>query len=209
MKPSYAATLVVDNKFGSLDNGTSVSWVRSLRRAHPRPDGKRVLNQSPDSASVQHIEVCPSAERKHRSPFEILASEEIAVTIINMATGEPIYLPEDGVTVDACALAEKHQDFCSEISSQVETTEEEYSTPIERERAKPKLGSPRKDQALGALIQSRLLTIPQAAAYLNTTEWAIKAMIWNRELPIVPLGKRYMLDTSDLDGVISKRKRLV
>jgi hypothetical protein len=34
-------------------------------------------------------------------------------------------------------------------------------------------------------------------------------MIWSRELPIVPLGKRYMLDISDLDEVVIKRKRLV
>ena len=190
------------------DSGSFVFRVRSLF-INPRLHGKQRVSRSRKSASAQRAEGCPRAEQKPRSLLEILSAEDTAVTIIDMATGEPIYLPEDGVTVDACTLAEKHQDFHSETSSQVETTEEEYSTPIERERAKPKFGSPRKDQALGALVQSRLLTIPQAAAYLNTTKWAIKAMIWNRELPIVPLGKRYMLDTSDLDGVISKRKRLV
>ena len=203
MNPSYAATLVVDNKSRSLGNGMFVIRVRSLVRIRPRPDGKHVVSHSRDRAA------CPSAERKHRSPFEILAAEDTAVTIKNLDIGEPTWLPEKGVADDACALTEKHHDFHSEISSQVETTEEEYSTPIERERAKPKFGSPRKDQALGALIQSRLLTIPQAAAYLNTTKWAIKAMIWSRELPIVPLGKRYMLDISDLDEVVTKRKRLV
>ena len=81
--------------------------------------------------------------------------------------------------------------------------------PTEHERGEPKFGSARKHQALGAPSQFRLLTIPQAAAYLNTTKWAIKSMIWNRELPIVPLGKRYMLDISDLDEVVTKRKRLV
>lgn len=81
--------------------------------------------------------------------------------------------------------------------------------PTERERDEPRFGSARKGHALGALSQSRLLTIPQAAAYLNTTKWAIKSMIWSRELPIVPLGKRYMLDISDLDEVVIKRKRLV
>ena len=201
MKPSYAATLVVGNKSRSLDNETFIRVV-SMVRIRPRPDGKRVVSHSPDRAA------CPSAERKHRSPVEILAAEDTAVTIKNLEIAEPTWLPENGVADDACVLTEKHQDFHSEISSHVETIEE-YSTPIERERAEPKFGSPRKDQALGALIQSRLLTIPQAAAYLNTTKWAIKAMIWNRELPIVPLGKRYMLDTSDLDGVVARRKRLV
>lgn len=79
----------------------------------------------------------------------------------------------------------------------------------EHGRGEPKFVSERKDQALDAASQSRLLTIPQAAAYLNTTKWAIKSMIWSRELPIVPLGKRYMLDISDLDEVVTKRKRLV
>jgi excisionase family DNA binding protein len=81
--------------------------------------------------------------------------------------------------------------------------------PNEHERGEPKFGSRRTDQALNAFSQSRLLTIPQAATYLNTTRWAIKSMIWSRELPIVPLGKRYMLDISDLDEVVARRKRLV
>ncbi|MFY9531873.1 MAG: helix-turn-helix domain-containing protein [Candidatus Acidiferrales bacterium] len=65
------------------------------------------------------------------------------------------------------------------------------------------------DVYANAPSRSRLLTIPQAAAYLNTTKWAIKSMVWSRELPIVPLGKRYMLDISDLDAVVARRKRLV
>jgi hypothetical protein len=71
------------------------------------------------------------------------------------------------------------------------------------------LGQREKTRRLTHLASPGCLTIPQAAAYLNATKWAIKSMIWSRELPIVPLDKRYMLDVSDLDEVVTKRKRLV
>ena len=106
MNPSYAATLVVDNESRSLDNGTFVIRVRSLVRIHPKPDGERFVGRSPDSATAQHIEVCLPAQRKHRSPLEILASEEIAVTIINMATGEPWQLENGSVVEEQAARAE-------------------------------------------------------------------------------------------------------
>jgi len=203
MRPSYIASV----QKVRCDSGNFIVRVCSLH-IHPGLHRKQAVRRR-NTATIKHAESCPP-EQTRRSTFEILAAEDTAVSIIKNTTwGERAWLVEESRAADACALTEKHQDFHSEISSHVETTEEEYSTPIERERAKPKFGSPRKDQALGALIQSRLLTIPQAAAYLNTTKWAIRAMIWSRELPIVPLGKRYMLDTSDLDGVVSKRKRLV
>lgn len=106
MNPSYAATLVVDNESRSPDNGTFVIRVRSLVRIRPKPDGKRVVSRSRKSTSTQRAEGCPPAERNHRSPFEILATEEIAVTIINMATGEPWQLDNGSVVEELAAQAE-------------------------------------------------------------------------------------------------------
>lgn len=106
MNPSYAATLVVDNKSRSLDNGTFVIRVRSLVRIRPKPNGERVVNHSRNTATTRHVEGSPTAERKHRSPFEILATEEIAVTIINMATGEPWQLDNGSVVEELAAQAE-------------------------------------------------------------------------------------------------------
>ena len=98
MKPSYAATLVVDNKSRSLDNETFIR-VRSLVRILPRPDGKRVVSHSPDSATTKHSEGYPPAERKRRTPFEILAAEDTAVTIITYTPwGVPAWIAEDGIT---------------------------------------------------------------------------------------------------------------
>lgn len=106
MKPSYAATVVVDNESRLLLNGTSVIRVRSFVRIRPRLDGKRVVKHRRKSATAGHIEGAPPAERKARSPFEILASEEIAVTIINAATGEPWQLEKGSVVEELAAQAD-------------------------------------------------------------------------------------------------------
>ena len=106
MDPSYATTLVVDNESRSLDNGMFVIRIRSLVRIHPKPDGEHFVGRSRKSETAQHIEGAPPAERKARSPFEILASEEIAVTIINAATGEPWQLENGSVVEELAAQAD-------------------------------------------------------------------------------------------------------
>jgi excisionase family DNA binding protein len=56
-------------------------------------------------------------------------------------------------------------------------------------------------------MTARLLRIPEAAAYLSTTVRAVRTLIWRREIPFVPIGKRYLIDKNDLDAYIEKAKR--
>jgi excisionase family DNA binding protein len=52
----------------------------------------------------------------------------------------------------------------------------------------------------------RLLRIKQAATYLGGTEWFVRTLIWGREIPFLKLGKRLLLDRSDLDRYIDSQK---
>ena len=56
-------------------------------------------------------------------------------------------------------------------------------------------------------IAPRLVTIKQAASYCSCSVWAIRDVIWSRELPACKIGKRYLIDRGDLDRFIDARLR--
>jgi excisionase family DNA binding protein len=58
-----------------------------------------------------------------------------------------------------------------------------------------------------ASIDAVLLSIPQAAVRLGTSTNAIRHLIWRGELSFVPLGKRHLVSTADLDRWIEVNKR--
>jgi excisionase family DNA binding protein len=53
---------------------------------------------------------------------------------------------------------------------------------------------------------ARLLTVPQAAAYLSCPVWTVRTLIWNREIPVIKPGKGYLIDRQDLDLWIDRTK---
>src|SRR6266478_570055 len=57
-------------------------------------------------------------------------------------------------------------------------------------------------------MQSRGITIQEAAAYLSTTVPAIRRLISTCELPFTKLGKRFIIDRQDLDKWLEKKKHL-
>jgi len=56
-------------------------------------------------------------------------------------------------------------------------------------------------------ITPRLLRIESAARYLSCTTWYLRSKIWDGELPAVKLGKRWLLDRSDLDQHVEREKQ--
>ena len=52
----------------------------------------------------------------------------------------------------------------------------------------------------------RLLTLKAAAAYLSCSLWAIRELVWNRELPHIRIGRRVLIPREDLDAFIEKQK---
>ena len=58
----------------------------------------------------------------------------------------------------------------------------------------------------GPSIQPALLNVKEAAAYLGRTEQAVQHLIFQRDLPVVRVGRRVHLHRRDLDAWIEKNK---
>lgn len=64
-----------------------------------------------------------------------------------------------------------------------------------------------KDQlARPYAIKPALLTVKQAAAYLGRSEQSIQHLIFQKDLPVVRVGRRVHLDRRDLDAWIEENK---
>ncbi len=55
-------------------------------------------------------------------------------------------------------------------------------------------------------IQPALFNVKEAAVYLGRSEQAVQHLIFQRELPVVRIGRRVHLDRRDLDAWIEKNK---
>ena len=57
------------------------------------------------------------------------------------------------------------------------------------------------------MTESRLLTVKQAALFVNCAVWCIREWIWSGELTYVQAGRRFLIDPADLEKTIQKSKR--
>jgi excisionase family DNA binding protein len=64
----------------------------------------------------------------------------------------------------------------------------------------------RAELILGPSIQPALLNVKDAAAYLGRTEQAIQYLIFQKDLPVMRVGRRVHLHRRDLDAWIEKNK---
>lgn len=55
-------------------------------------------------------------------------------------------------------------------------------------------------------VAQRLYRIPQAAAYLNCSVWAVRDLLRRKAVPKIKLGKKFLVDRSDLDRWIEREK---
>ena len=55
-------------------------------------------------------------------------------------------------------------------------------------------------------FQPALLNVKDAAVYLGRSEQSVQHLIFQRELPVVRIGRRVHLDRRDLDAWIEKNK---
>ena len=53
---------------------------------------------------------------------------------------------------------------------------------------------------------ARCLNVQQAAAYVGTTAWQIRKLVWAKELTHIKLGQRLLFDVRDLDKFIESQK---
>ena len=51
-----------------------------------------------------------------------------------------------------------------------------------------------------------LLDIKGAAHMLSSTPWTIRNLLWAKKIPFVKIGRRFLIDPSDLRGFIARQK---
>ena len=61
-------------------------------------------------------------------------------------------------------------------------------------------------QQLAGKVQPVLLNVKDAAVYLGRSEQAVQHLIFEKELPVVRVGRRVHLHRKDLDAWIEKNK---
>jgi excisionase family DNA binding protein len=52
----------------------------------------------------------------------------------------------------------------------------------------------------------RLLNIEQASAFLGTTTWCMRKLVWEKEIAHIRLGQRILFDIRDLETFITAQK---
>jgi excisionase family DNA binding protein len=52
----------------------------------------------------------------------------------------------------------------------------------------------------------RLFTLAEAAIYLGRSDWSVRRLIWNGDLPQVRAGGRVHVDVQDMDEFIDRNK---
>jgi excisionase family DNA binding protein len=61
-------------------------------------------------------------------------------------------------------------------------------------------------QHLAVKVQPALLNVKEAAVYLGRSEQSVQHLIFEKELPVVRVGRRVHLDRRDLDTWIERNK---
>jgi excisionase family DNA binding protein len=62
------------------------------------------------------------------------------------------------------------------------------------------------EQLVSHDVQPVLLTVKQAAVYLGRSEQSVQHLVFQKDLPVVRMGRRVHLDRRDLDAWIEKNK---
>ena len=59
-----------------------------------------------------------------------------------------------------------------------------------------------------SIVEKRLYTLKEAAAYLGRSEWSMRDLVWKRELPVVKSagGRKIFIDLQDLEAYINRNK---
>lgn len=65
---------------------------------------------------------------------------------------------------------------------------------------------PQKKTSQEAVSEQSLLlvTVPEAARRLSTTIWAVRKLLWNKEIPHIKIGRRFLIDPADLVNFVKR-----
>jgi excisionase family DNA binding protein len=76
--------------------------------------------------------------------------------------------------------------------------------PVQVLKRRNKVGLAKK-QAMPA-VESRLLDVKAAAAYLSASIWFVRTLIWEKRVPYLKCGHKILFDRRDLDAFIDGNK---
>ncbi len=51
-----------------------------------------------------------------------------------------------------------------------------------------------------------LLDIHGAARALSTTPWAVRSLLWDKQIPFIKIGRKHLIDPTDLRKFIERSK---
>jgi hypothetical protein len=54
--------------------------------------------------------------------------------------------------------------------------------------------------------ENLLWDIPTAAKRMSTTVWAIRSLIWSKQIKPIKIGKRFLIDPADLRAFVQRQK---
>jgi excisionase family DNA binding protein len=59
-----------------------------------------------------------------------------------------------------------------------------------------------------SICQQRLLSISETEQEYGATDWFWRRQIWNGKLPVVRVGKKQLIDRTDIEAFIEKHKKV-
>ena len=73
------------------------------------------------------------------------------------------------------------------------------------------VGMSRKERAVSGAVDGstnarRLLSVRDAAVYLGISQWTMRGLGWNGEIPQIKIGRRVLYDLADLDRFVELSK---
>jgi excisionase family DNA binding protein len=51
-----------------------------------------------------------------------------------------------------------------------------------------------------------LVDIHAAARMLSSTQWTVRGLLWDKKIPFVKIGRRFLMDPSDVRAYVAKLK---
>jgi excisionase family DNA binding protein len=72
----------------------------------------------------------------------------------------------------------------------------------------PEKSKEKTAQRISNPVRPRLLSLKKAAEYLGVSEWGMRTIIWNGDIPSVryPGGRKFYIDVKDLDAFVEANK---
>jgi hypothetical protein len=65
-----------------------------------------------------------------------------------------------------------------------------------------------KPEQLEQLVMTEpmLLDIRGAARALSSTVWAVRGLLWDKQIPYIKIGRKFLIDPADLRSFIQRKK---